>query len=299
MQSLYVIIIIIVLGFLLIIPNLQQYEQFKPTFDNQKPYLWMYWENKPYKTKPLYLELCYKTAIKHCSKSFNFVLLDQHNISTYITDIPDNLAFLSIPQKTDYYRLRLLYQYGGIWLDADTIVMKDLFPLYKLLDTTKTDFIGFGSLEYLHGRIFKGSAYLRPINGVMISKANSDFMKLNIDAAEQIIKPLNQYTNINYHLLGRQLLWNNIDKKTKDGWTYHHVSSTCFDRNSKGERVKNDYYLSQEPLDPCAYSSYLIPVYNTAPGFPQWFLNLNLNQLLNSDMVISQLFRLSLGKQIN
>ena len=44
-----------------------------------------------------------------------------------------DLSFLSIPQKADYIRLSLLKKYGGIWLDSDIIVIKNLQPIIDKL----------------------------------------------------------------------------------------------------------------------------------------------------------------------
>ena len=35
-----------------------------------------------------------------------------------------------IAQKADYIRLKILYKYGGIWLDADTICFNKIVSWY-------------------------------------------------------------------------------------------------------------------------------------------------------------------------
>ena len=115
--------------------------------DSSKPNIWMYWENKSGKTKPEYLKLCYQTIQKNCKNSFNINLLDEKTVYKYLPNLRKDLdEYLNIPQKTDYIRLALLYKYGGIWIDSDTIVIKDMKPLWD--KTKKYEFIGFGCTGY-------------------------------------------------------------------------------------------------------------------------------------------------------
>ena len=49
-------------------------------------------------------------------------------------------------------------------------------------------------------------------------------------------------------------------------------------------------------IDTACKKKYLfIPIYNTAPGFPDWFLNITYKEILEGDLLISRLYRLALG----
>ena len=74
--------------------------------------IWMYWENKNGGKTPVLIDLCIKTVKKHCSKNFKIIILNEKNIQEYISDVPKNLNKLPIAQKTDYYRIALLYKYA-------------------------------------------------------------------------------------------------------------------------------------------------------------------------------------------
>ena len=96
---------------------------------------------------------------------------NEKTINYYLQDLrPDLDEKLSIPQKTDYYRYALLYKYGGIWLDFDTIVMQDLKPLYDNLE--KYDYIGSGC----HSDHCKKTGYPFPSNWMMMSRAGTKFI---------------------------------------------------------------------------------------------------------------------------
>ena len=67
-----------ILWLLLVIYIKQSYlnEHFTINQNNLPNHIWMYWENKPGKTKPNYLKLCFKTIFKHNHNDFQIHLLD-------------------------------------------------------------------------------------------------------------------------------------------------------------------------------------------------------------------------------
>ena len=140
----YLVIILLLLIILIIIKcknnsNVIQENFYTGNINN----IWMYWENLPGKKKSPYLDLCYKTIKKNCSENFKIHLLNEKNVYYYIPDLRKNIDHqMNIQQKVDYIRYILLYKYGGIWIDADTIVIKDLTPIINKLK--KYDFVGFG-----------------------------------------------------------------------------------------------------------------------------------------------------------
>ena len=257
-------------------------------------HIWMYWENKPGKTKPNFLKLCVDTVRKHCSKNFKIHLLNENTITNYISDLRLDLNDkLSIQQKTDYLRIKLLHKYGGIWLDSDTIVMTDLSEIISKLD--KYDFVGFGC----HYRDCSNGGYPKPANWVMASRKNGKLMKLCIDESNRLLdNTSNQDMKKSYFKIGRELIWNKIDYLLNNDktWSYYHYPSTCLERDSNGRKLRNHISLSNEDIDKKCFDKHLfIPIYNTAPGFPDWFINMSKKDILSDNMLISKTFRKSLG----
>lgn len=289
--------IIIILTFLIFLICLIVNKHFLETFKNQEenlPYnIWMYWENKKGKSKPAYLKLCYKTIKKH-NKNFNIQLLDEKTVYNFLPNLRKDLdKYMNIPQKADYIRINLLYKYGGIWIDSDTIIIKNLSPFIKKL--RKHEFIGFGCTGAECEN--SNSGYPRPSNWLLISKKNSLLMKTCLEEANNIIRNNPYIFRIKYHIIGRMLLWNVINKLKKTGWDYLHMPSKCVERDSKGYKYKNNRLISKEMYDKkCKDKLYFIPIYNTAPGFPEWFRSMSEKELLENDMLISRLFKLSLNK---
>lgn len=264
---------------------------------NDSNNIWMYWENKKNTTKPIYLDICYDTIMKHCKDDFNIYLLNEKTILKFIPDLRRDLnKKLSIQQKSDYIRYILLYKYGGIWIDSDTIVLKNLITIIKKLKIY--NFIGFGCHygDIKCKKAISGKPF--PSNWIMASRKNDILMHRCYLKCDDLLD--HNYINIkkNYFSIGRELMWKEIQYlyKHHSDWKYYHYSSICLERDSKGNKLRNYRMISDENIDEhCKNKFICIPIYNTSPGFPKWFLKLNKEQLLKSNMLISKLFRLSLN----
>ena len=259
---------------------------------NNKPKIWLYWENKPGSKKPEYLKLCYDSVVRNCSKDFDINLLNEKTVYNFIPDLPD-LSFLKIPQKTDYIRLCLLKKYGGIWLDSDVIVINNLLPLIKKLDTY--EFVGFGC--HTKNCIKNTNGFPKPANWVLVSRKNGKLISNCLDKAKYVINKSKGKIKKNYHKIGRKLFWSEINNLliNDKNWKYYHYNSKCIERDSHGKKLINKRMISKENIDKnCIDKLLFVPIYNTAPGFPKWFLKMSREKLLKSNYLISKFFRLSL-----
>lgn len=95
---------------------------------------------------PGYIKLCMKTwdNLKiNGEHSYNIHLINYKNIHEYIdTNIYDSIFFkkLSIAKQVDIIRVLLLHRYGGIWLDADTIITS--FDFFNNFNTSQFQLFG-------------------------------------------------------------------------------------------------------------------------------------------------------------
>lgn len=249
-------------------------------------HIWMYWEDRPGTKRPEYLKLCYQTVRRHCQKDFQIHLLNEKTVYKYLPDLRRDIRRLGIPQQTDYIRLKLLKTYGGLWMDADTIVLKSLAPLIEYLK--EYDFVGFGCHTECQR---KQKDTWHPANWMMASRRDGLLVTLCLNKADRMLDSGQQ---LSYHELGRELLWSSMYtlRSTKPGWKYMHYSHRCSSHDSDGVKYENERMLSKRDPDPkCAAQQLFVPIYNTAPGFPKWFLQLTKEQLLSSDMLISKFLR--------
>jgi uncharacterized protein YuzB (UPF0349 family) len=217
---------------------------------NDKPYLWLYWEG----TMPPYIDMCKETIYKHCSESFNIIFLNNKNIYDYLPQLKNNIqdfSKLKIAQKVDYYRILLLYTYGGLYLDMDIICMKDPIEIInKLENDDNIDYVGFGCT----GNICK-YGYSKPSNSIMASKSNTQLMKNILNNYENKINKINSDKNItnkdfNYHDFGKLIIWEELDNLIKNNnYKYFHYPNT-FDgsRDTMGRWVHMGRLFSDENI---------------------------------------------------
>jgi mannosyltransferase OCH1-like enzyme len=296
-MNLYLFFLIILLILILLTSKKnvnESYVNYKNPYNTNKIYnIWMYWENLPGRSKSPYLDLCYKTVLKNC-KNFKIHLLNDKAVYKYLPNLNKNLdSILTIQQKVDYIRYLLLYKYGGIWVDADTIVITNLSPIIDKLKYY--DFVGFGCHFNNEGKCEKtGKPY--PANWVMGSRKNGKLMKYCVDKCNMHINN-NQSLKRKYHILGREIVWkgikelNNNDKE----WNYYHYNSKCIDRDSKNKKITNKKILSNDDIDNyCKDKMLFIPIYNSAPGFPSWFKTMSEKEILKGNFLISKLLNKSL-----
>jgi hypothetical protein len=286
--------LLLLLLFLIIIKFYYKKNLIKNKFEkfNNKPIIWMYWENLPGKKKPGYIDLCIDSIKHNCSNCFNIVICNENTITNYIPDINNiDLSGLKIPIKADYYRYCLLHKYGGIWLDADTIVLKCLCPIYKKLE--EYDYIGFGCGYKIKDCGMMKIGYGKPFNGIMMSKPNTKFITCVKNKAIYNIK--NDKMNY-YHSIGRYILEKCIKecKINNPSWDYYHFPSECQEYDSFGNKLYNILSENINVLD-CDNKRYFFPLYNTHPGgfkdgYPLWFKNMSKEELLNAKIPISPIF---------
>lgn len=280
---------------ILIILVILYYRMYKKEyFDNvNSNYIWLYWENKENCKKPDYLNLCWKTIQKHC-KNHRLHLLNENTIYNYLPNLrKDLLVKCSIPQKADYIRLALLSKYGGIWLDSDVIVFKPLTELFLVLK--QYDFIGFGC--HFSNCNIKTKGYPNPANWVIGSKKNGLLMSNCLKKADYILTYTPNQLKLDYHCLGRKLLWSEINYLLTHNkqWSYYHFDSKCIERDSQGKKLINQRHLSNENIDVQCKNKYIfMPIYNTAPGFPKWFKNMKEEDILKQNILFSKLISYSL-----
>jgi hypothetical protein len=125
----------------------------KKTINN--PIIWLYWENKDKsKSEPEIIRRCKEIYNKY----ENTIILDEITIHDYLDDLVDCSRLQYLAQKSDYYRAKLLYEYGGIWIDMDMILLDDISYLYDEL--MKTDFEMCGNYDIIYDKMAFNISYI-------------------------------------------------------------------------------------------------------------------------------------------
>lgn len=275
-------------------------ENMMNTSDNSKPYLFLYWELKNGATEPpQYIQLCFDTIRKN-GTLFNVVILDNKSVLKFLPDLRADINKLPIALKSDYIRICLLYKYGGMWLDADTIMMTNMHEVIDLLKKGE-DFIGFGCTGY---KCTNG--YGRPSNQAMAAKKNSIMMKRCLDHLNKKLDTHFSATSedkkdFDYFDLGKLIIWDEFDKlKKEQNYKYHHFPSYV-----DGSRDKDGLWIAKETvieediklLD----ENKLMLLFLVNSSFCgkeekyNFFCKKTKQDILNGDKFISKMFRKALG----
>ena len=212
-------------------------------YDNTaKPYLWQYWDNK----KPDYISLCMETVDKVCSKSFNIIRLDKNNIMKYLPEIKefglkDKIETLIVAHKVDFYRIMLLYKYGGLYIDADIIVLKD--PIEVIHQLKSNEVVGFGCTGNMCNY-----GYGKPSNWILASRPSSVLMSRVL---QTLINKIKSQSTFDYHDLGKLVIWNEIDTLySSDEYTYYHYPNKIDgSRDVKGNWITSEIAFSNKKIE--------------------------------------------------
>ena len=118
--------------------------------NNNKKYIFTFWE--PRENIPGYLKLCIKTWKKFLS-DYEIVILDYNISKLYLgEELFSNIICenMSIMVQADAIRVAMLNKFGGIWMDADTIITNGEFVKYfknfelaMVMDKSGLQFIAF------------------------------------------------------------------------------------------------------------------------------------------------------------
>ena len=79
-----------------------------------------------------------------------------------------------------------------------------------------------------------------------------------------------------------------------ENWDYYHLQSKCIERDSNDMKIRNNRLISNEDIDKNCTDLLFIPIYNTSPGFPEWFKNMNEEDLLKNNSLFSKLVKKAL-----
>jgi hypothetical protein len=100
--------------------------------------IWQYWETKG--EKPAFVDGLFEIAKKNAGVPI--IQVTPETLPSYLPDLPPQIHEIQeLAHKADMLRALLVQQHGGMWLDSDALVLKDLNWLFDLLD--EVEFVGF------------------------------------------------------------------------------------------------------------------------------------------------------------
>jgi hypothetical protein len=150
--------------------------------------VFLYWIGKEYKLISILRNLIYLHSTNGTGYKIN--LITEKNINKYIKTIPDYFNKLCPAHQADFVRVSVICDFGGIWLDSDTLVLNSLDSLFDLIENKNGFFIKENNTILF--------------NGIFGSKVNTPLM---IEWKTRMIKILDEkqssigWTEIGNHLL--------------------------------------------------------------------------------------------------
>jgi FkbM family methyltransferase len=105
-----------------------------------KKTIWQYWETGG--EKPAFIDGLHEIARRNAG--VEIVLVTPETLAGHLPDLePEILDIPDLSHKADMIRTRLVARHGGMWLDSDAVVLRDLGPLFDLLG--EHEFVGFNN----------------------------------------------------------------------------------------------------------------------------------------------------------
>ena len=162
--------------------------------------LFLYWVGNEYKLIQILRNLIYLHSTN--GNGYKVHLITDKNINEYIKNIPAYFSKLCPAHQADFVRVHVICDYGGIWLDSDTLVLDSLDSLFDILENKNGFFIKQNNDTLC--------------NGIFGSKKQTPLM---IEWKTQLINLLNiQKQHIKWTDIGNAMLQN-----------MHKSNSTLFD----------------------------------------------------------------------
>lgn len=277
------------------------YDHYGNSEENKaKPIMWVYWENmNGAKAPPEYITMCADIIKKNGSRYFNVIQLDEKNVFDYIPDLRKDINTLPIALKTDYIRIKLLYLWGGVWVDIDTILMNNLKDIADKLNSG-VDFVGSGCTGQT---CIDQEGYSKPSNGVIGSVKNGKLISRCLKALDS---KLNEYyatsvesrKNFNYFDLGKLTIWKEYENLMKEdpSYKYYHIPSYADGTRDKDGNWIAPYIIFDNKFE-YAHPDKLLFImlansyYCGKDVKYNWFCKLSKEQILNGNYFISGLFK--------
>lgn len=166
--------------------------------------LYLYWIGKEYKLIKILRNLMYLHSTN--GNGYKVNLITPNNINNYVKDLPEYFYKLCPAHQADYVRVCVICDYGGLWLDSDTLVLDSLDSLFDSINNKNGFFIKENNTVLC--------------NGIFGSKPNTELM---IEYKKNIIMKLNNNINIGWSEIGCKMLQYLYDtnKKLYDDYTIY------------------------------------------------------------------------------
>ncbi len=252
---------------------------------NDAPPLWLYWECKTGTVVPDYIYLCWKTVFFHCSRDFRITIITPETLPKYLPNIdPCYKKLEKIAHRADFIRFNLIYEYGGIWLDSDMVVLRSLREVMD--DIRDVGFAAMGYKEHNSSEVFPIISFLASNPGNEIAGNMVKAMKLKIIALQNVENRQPEWDEIGGYLLLE------VKKLAKAEWKFYealeYFSFMPFWYENIPLLIENDLEELYEKIQPRMFCQSL----TNSRDFEKLSI-FNEKDILTGNNLLSNLFRIS------
>lgn len=256
--------------------------------------IFAYWVNQSGSSVPPYIQLCMQTWYEHIP-DLELVILNHENLFKWIDPYFDMRAFtaLSLPMQSDIVEYSVLYQHGGIFLDSDTILTRDIFAEIEKFERNKIYFFGNPEQRWVH------------IGFIACLKARNKGLLLCVEQEKALLRELIEKGNM-------EIEWCTFGNRVIDKVIHGDLSDNVriLDRIKEGAILeasylpgKNTYedyvnfYFTQTgiPFDDILDKIKFGLVYLHNSWTPNEYKALSHDEILKNDLPISRLLKHALG----
>jgi len=101
--------------------------------------IWAYWQAAPV---PVFIQACIANW-RRFAPDHEVRLLDRSSIAHWLPTLRADFNTLPAERQADWLRIQLLARHGGVWMNASTLLSRDLGWLHELRAKRQAEYVGF------------------------------------------------------------------------------------------------------------------------------------------------------------
>lgn len=271
---------------------------------SKKPIMWIYtpyeynsrdWlsfgSRSSYNLNQPYLNLCVRSIIKHCDKSFTICIIDDNSFAKLIPGWNIDLNMVGDPIVSNIRQLamsKLIYNYGGISVPISFLCFKDLIDMYERGTNSDKMFV----CENVNTNISATNNQFYPDTTFFGSKKKNEQLNSFIEYLQRIVS--SDYT-AQSEFLGNFDKWANkmVNKKQINMIPGTDVGTKTIDNNPVlvDDLLSDDYIKFYDGM----YGIWIPSETILKRRNYEWFARLSNEQIFQSKFILAKYFVLALA----
>ncbi len=253
--------------------------------------IFVFWESK--NDMPGYLYACMETW-KKSIPDVRIHIINYSNINKYIDGVYDIdlLKKISLPKQSDAISVAVLEKFGGLFMDVDTLITRDIFDDLRSFDSQKLVLFGYPPDKGVHVAVLYSGKEANPLLAEWRKQCQIKMNNLDLDKSwdtfgNSIIDPLLKDKNFKeyYHIIDC----------VKSG----NILERCLTGIPPRQQYEDFYFAPALQVDSSYYCNYakdgIISLHNS--WTPDIYKNISKNEFLSRSINLANLLNYILYKE--